>query len=162
LPGEDYTSFAESYNRVYALNPQHLQLGFLKLLKGTLLRENAEALGVSAAFLQSDMFTEAKGMRFDVIACNPPYLTADDMERLQAELRAEPRAALYGGIDGLDFYRRAASELGSHLTRRGAAFFEVGMGQAADVAELLRPIGSVTIGLDLHGIERVVSVVKAV
>ena len=127
-----------------------------------LARENAETLGVSAVFCESDMFSNINNKRFDVIVCNPPYLSGEDMERLSIELRAEPRVALYGGIDGLDFYKRAAEELADRLTWRGAAFFEVGMGQAAAVAGLLRPIGDVAVGMDLRGIERVVSVIKAV
>jgi release factor glutamine methyltransferase len=127
-----------------------------------LARENAEALSLNAKFYESDMFSTIKNTRFDVIVCNPPYLSGEDMERLPIELTAEPRAALYGGIDGLDFYRRASLDLGCQLTRRGAAFFEVGMGQVAAVAGLLRPIGCLTVGMDLRGIARVVSVKRAV
>jgi release factor glutamine methyltransferase len=127
-----------------------------------LARENAEALGVSAAFIKSDMFNEVKNKRYDVIVCNPPYLSGEDMGRLPRELQYEPRAALNGGIDGLDFYRRAASNLGGQLTQRGAAFFEVGVGQAVVVSGLLRPIGDVAVGKDLRGITRVVYVIRAV
>ena len=123
-----------------------------------LARENAEALGINAVFCESDMFSNIKNKRFDLIVCNPPYLSGEDMERLPIELKAEPRAALYGGDDGLEFYRKAGAELANRLTRRGAAFFEVGMGQAAVAAGMLRPIGDVAVGMDLRGIERVVSV----
>lgn len=47
LPGEDFSSFRDSFNEVYSLNPHELQLGFLKLLKGSKLREDAEKLGIS-------------------------------------------------------------------------------------------------------------------
>ena len=118
-------------------------------------RENAAGLNI--AFAQGDLFAAVEGM-FDVIVCNPPYLTEEDMLSLQREVRYEPPLALRGGADGLDFYRRIARELPVRLRR--AAFFEVGAGQARDVAQILRAAlpGRCEIARDLAGIERVVSI----
>lgn len=122
----------------------------------SLSRENAQALGIQARFLQGDMFAPCDGERFDLIACNPPYLTAEDMQALQQEVRSEPDTALFGGEDGLDFYRRLAAEAGAHLCEGGVLLAECGMGQAGEVARLFEAIGETRVLRDLCGVERVV------
>lgn len=79
--------------------------------------------------------------RFDVITCNPPYLTAEDMRHLQKEVAHEPETALYGGKDGLDFYRRLIPLWKSCLADGGVMVFEVGAGQAEDVCRMMRQTG---------------------
>ena len=105
------------------------------------------------------MFEPVAGERFDAILCNPPYLTADDMVHLQTEVACEPRMALFGGEDGLMFYRRLAHEVYGHLKPGGYALFEVGDGQAAEVLRLMSEnamcAASGTVK-DLSGVERVV------
>ena len=78
------------------------------------------------------------------------------MEELQKEVTYEPKLALYGGKDGLDFYRRIASEAAEHLTDRGFLLLEVGAGQAEDVALLLEKEFDAELIRDINGIERVV------
>lgn len=119
-------------------------------------RENAHLLGAAVEWVQGDLFGAVSGS-FDLIACNPPYLTRSDMQCLQPEVAREPGLALYGGQDGLDFYRRIASELPQRLSPGGFALFEVGMGQAADVAEMLTSFGRIQIIKDICGADRVVS-----
>lgn len=122
-------------------------------------RENARLNGVCVRFLQGDLFAPVAGERFDAILCNPPYLSADDMSHLQAEVAHEPQTALFGGEDGLVFYRRLAEEVYGHLKPGGCALFEVGEGQAAEVLHLMSEnamcaaSGNVK---DLPGVERVV------
>jgi release factor glutamine methyltransferase len=123
----------------------------------TVARENAKALGASVTWAQGDLFEAVSGA-FDLIACNPPYLTGADMENLQPEVEREPRIALYGGADGLDFYRRIAKELPDRLNPGGWALFEVGMGQAEDVADMLKSLGATGIVKDLSGADRVVMI----
>ena len=118
--------------------------------------ENARSLGLRAHFAQGDLFEAVPGERFDLIACNPPYLTAQDMLSLQREVRREPEGALYGGEDGLDFYRRLAREASAYLTEGGSLLVECGMGQAAEVARLLEAVGETSVVRDLCGVERVV------
>ena len=97
---------------------------------------------------------------FDVIASNPPYIPSGDIAGLEPSVRDyEPRMALDGGTDGLDFYRAIARDWKKALRLGGTLLFEVGMGQAPDVAELLRREGyqDIRIFQDTQGIQRVVS-----
>ncbi len=120
-------------------------------------RENAHRLGAGVLWARGDLFDPVEGA-FDLIVCNPPYLTAEDMAHLQPEVAREPAIALDGGEDGLDFYRRIARALPRRLAPGGRALFEVGRGQAGAVARLFAPLGSGRIVKDLSGVERVVIV----
>ena len=91
-----------------------------------LARENAQLNGVNVDFVQSDLFTNVRG-RFNVLVCNPPYIRSDEIASLQKEVREfEPRIALDGGADGLDFYRRIAKSIRSYLARDGVLLLECG------------------------------------
>ncbi|MDE7398318.1 MAG: peptide chain release factor N(5)-glutamine methyltransferase [Oscillospiraceae bacterium] len=99
---------------------------------------------------------------FDLIISNPPYLTDLDMRNLQTEVTHEPKMALYGGSDGLDFYWSIVCEYTASVKTGGAIFFEVGAGQAAEVARILSESGFETsIVKDLCKIERVVCGIKS-
>lgn len=117
-----------------------------------LCRENAEANGVDVRTVCSDLFLGIAD-KYDIIVCNPPYLTANDMASLQKELAFEPANALYGGEDGLDFYRRIAKAYADKLKPSGALALEVGIRQAGAVADML---GGARIVKDIRGIERAV------
>lgn len=96
---------------------------------------------------------------FDVIVSNPPYVRTRDIEGLQPEIRDwEPCIALDGGEDGLDVYREIVPEAGRFLRKAGLIMFEVGQGQARDVAEICASNGftRTEIFRDLSGIERIV------
>jgi len=118
----------------------------------SLCRENAETNGVNARTIKTDMLDEITD-KYDIIVCNPPYLTASDMASLQRELTFEPANALYGGVDGLDFYRRIARDYAQRLNDGGALALEVGIHQAEEVAKML---GGARIVKDVCGIERAV------
>lgn len=118
-------------------------------------RGNAERLGADVEFMAGDFLEAVSGRTFDVIAVNPPYLTGEDMASLQREVRFEPEMALYGGEDGLGFYRRAAREIRAFLKPGGWALFEVGAGQAREVGRLLG--GNTQMIRDLNQIERLVA-----
>ena len=128
----------------------------------TLTEDNRRALNIGNAVLkQGDLFEAVRGETFDMILTNPPYLTEDDMAALQREVRREPALALYGGADGLTFYRRIASEAALYLNAGSAILLEVGQGQAQDVCALFKPpMGALCVHRDLNGIERVVEAVK--
>ena len=120
---------------------------------------NAEAQKVSVRFLQGDGFFPVKEERFSLIVCNPPYLSHEDMDNLQREVRLEPKIALLGGEDGMDFYRRFSVEVFNHLIPGGDALFEVGDGQAEKALALFTEAGKAEqygIINDLCGIRRVV------
>ena len=77
------------------------------------------------------MFSGLTDRRFDIILCNPPYVTDQAMENLPAEYCKEPALALEAGPDGMDFMRRFMPDLRSHLTEDGMAFVEIGDGREA-------------------------------
>ena len=79
----------------------------------------------------SNLFAELMGQRYDVILCNPPYVTNASMEQLPPEFRHEPRMALAGGEDGMDLVRTVVRESRAHLEPDGVIFVEVGDGRDA-------------------------------
>lgn len=96
---------------------------------------------------------------FDVIASNPPYIPTRDIDGLDSSVRDyEPHLALDGGDDGLDFYRDIAEKWRTALRLGGVLLFEVGIGQAADVEQILSRCGYEDIETfqDTGGIWRVV------
>lgn len=122
---------------------------------------NAAALGMAerCEMLQSSWCAGVTGM-FDIIISNPPYIPTAEIAGLDADVRVhEPLSALDGGMDGLDDYRRIVQQLGAHAKPGSLLLFEVGMGQAADVAAIAAAAGWKLIELanDLAGIARVVA-----
>lgn len=104
--------------------------------------ENSEALHIDRAqWVNSDLFTNVEAHEYDWLVSNPPYLTAPDMQNLEEEVKYDPETALYGGTDGLDIYRRLASEGGAYLKAGGHCIVEVGAGQSRQVAELFTDQG---------------------
>lgn len=105
------------------------------------------------------------GLRIDVLVSNPPYIPAGDIPGLQPEVRDyEPRLALVGGDDGLEPYRRMAAQLPQLSQLPRIVGFELGIGQAEAVAELLRGIGywdDIRIITDYGGIDRHVLAVRS-
>ena len=96
---------------------------------------------------------------FDVIVCNPPYIPTADIDGLDASVKDyEPHIALDGGEDGLDFYRAIAAKWKSALRLGGALLFEVGIGQAPQVEDILAQNGyeNIQTAQDTQGIWRVV------
>ena len=114
-------------------------------------RENARKNGVAGTFCEGDLFAPVTG-RFDLIAVNPPYLTAQEMASRQKELFFEPENALFGGEDGLDFYRRLAAQAQEYLLPGGRLLMEIGCTQGAALRSLFR---GCIIHKDLSGLDRV-------
>lgn len=111
-------------------------------MKGDALAEPSQALGL-----------------FDVLVCNPPYIPSGDIPGLDASVRDyEPVLALDGGEDGLDFYRSVIDLWTPQLHPGGRILFEVGVGQAEQVAMLMKQRGckNIHITRDLARIPRVV------
>ena len=121
-------------------------------------RANAEALGLGArARFRTGDWGQGIGEQFDVILCNPPYVPAAEIARLEPEVaRFDPWLALSGGSDGLDSYRALALQLPDLLAGEGRAFIELGFGQAAAAAGLFETGGlqAVDCRSDLAGIPR--------
>jgi release factor glutamine methyltransferase len=121
-------------------------------------RGNACALGLEmrAQFFVGDWAAALSG-GFDLVLANPPYVARGDIAGLQAEVaRYEPRAALDGGEDGLDAYRRIARDMPRLLRLGGISVVEVGYGQWKDVAALFRAegLGIAAPAADLSGVAR--------
>jgi release factor glutamine methyltransferase len=122
---------------------------------------NARRLGLEAraTFVQGDWCDPVCG-RFDLVVANPPYVTDAEMAALPPEVAAfDPAAALRGGPDGLDAYRRIVPRLPGLLAGGGAALLEVGRGQADAVAALLAVDGlsEIRFHRDLADVARVVA-----
>ena len=110
-----------------------------------LSRENAEALGADCEILRGDLFGPVRDRKFDLIVSNPPYIPTEGCTCLQAEVLREPRMALDGGEDGMDFYRRIAAEAPGHLKPGGCLMLEIGYGEREDVETLLKQGGAVSV-----------------
>lgn len=122
-------------------------------------KENARINGVSVEFVESNLFAKVTGV-FDVIVSNPPYIRSGDIAGLERIVRDfEPRLALDGGADGLDFYRAIARDFEKFLAPKGYLFLEVGYDQAKEVAALFGK-RDIKIIKDYSGIERIVRVRK--
>jgi release factor glutamine methyltransferase len=121
---------------------------------------NAERHGVSIEFIAGSLFDPLPGRRFDLIVSNPPYIPSADIAGLEPEVRDfDPRGALDGGLDGLNFYRSLIPAAAKYLNRSGWLLVEVGSGQADYVSRLFLEAGGYRKAftfLDPGGIERVV------
>lgn len=119
-----------------------------------LAKENARANGVEVNFVQSDLFASVRG-RFNVIVCNPPYIKSGDIPFIQKEVREyEPRIALDGGADGLDFYRRLARVVRSYLAKDGMLILECGEGQTEEILKIFGKRDYAMVMKDLSGVDR--------
>ncbi len=127
-------------------------------------RKNAEEIYPEARLYQSDLFAAMDpDSTYDMILSNPPYVTAEEMEELPIDVKDhEPHLALFGGSDGLDFYRKITMEAGNYLKPGGYLIFEIGCHQAEEVKNLLETNGysKVEVIRDLSGLDRVVSACK--
>lgn len=129
---------------------------------------NAAAAGLAnrAGFVVGDWEESSAGRDvcgldglFDVVVSNPPYIPDGDIAGLEPEVRRhDPWRALAGGADGLEAYRRLAPLAASRVSPGGMVAFEVGIGQAAEVAALLSEAGFAMVWnrADLGGVERCV------
>lgn len=123
--------------------------------------ENAKRYGVTDRFKikHSSLFDEVEKGEYDFIVSNPPYIDEAEMEDLMEDVvRYEPHSALFGGPDGLDFYREIVDRGRSYLKEGGFFAFEIGYAQADQVGEICRKRGYLQIEVinDLAGKNRVV------
>ena len=135
-----------------------LSEGALRICKQNVRRNQ---LNARVTCVQADAMTAPASALwdFDVIACNPPYIPHGDLANLDVSVRDyEPWGALDGGEDGLDFYRAVSARWGTALRLGGTLIFEVGIGQAPDVEQILAQNGfeNIVTHQDTRGIWRVV------
>ena len=128
-----------------------------------LAKENAELCGLTDRVVLEqadglDEFDEPE--MFDVIVSNPPYIPTAVCETLDPRVKNfEPRLALDGGAEGLDFYNRYLDDAMNLLKPNGSVFFEIGDGQGAALAARMREYGftDIRIEKDYSGLERYAS-----
>jgi release factor glutamine methyltransferase len=106
-------------------------------------KQNAKDLNAKVNFVQSDLFSQLKKkQKYDIIVSNPPYIRSLDVEGLDIEVKNyDPRLALDGGEDGLDFYRNISEQAINHLNNGGKLLFEIGKGQFTQVKSILAKFG---------------------
>lgn len=110
--------------------------------------ENSKRLSLESrvTFIKGDLLNPLDELKLynsiDIIVSNPPYIPTNDIAALQKEVSEyEPKAALDGGDDGLDFYRRIICESSKYLVDGGVLAFEIGYDQGNDVKELMLSVG---------------------
>jgi len=128
--------------------------------------ENVEKyqLGEQVKLLCGDLFDPIvlplDVTEFDLIVCNPPYVSSAEYEKLDKNVKDyEPKSALYAGVDGLDVYRRIAERIDAFLKPGAALILEIGYAQGQAVKELLEEagcFGEITVEKDFHNNDRIV------
>ena len=122
-------------------------------------KDNAKTQEIRAEWLLSDLYSAISG-KFDVITSNPPYIRTSEIEHLMPEVgKYEPRSALDGGADGLDYYRKIVKDAPKYLNPGGRLYLEIGSEQGEAVKTLLEENGfnEVRIIRDYARLDRVVT-----
>lgn len=116
-------------------------------------------------FIESDLFSSfSNNNNVDIIVSNPPYISSQVVDTLMPEVKDnEPRNALDGGINGLDFYVKIARDAVKFLNQGGGIFFEIGYDQGESVSKILKMNNFVDIKVekDLAGLDRIVWGIKS-
>lgn len=114
-----------------------------------------------AIFRKSDIFSNVReNEKFDIVISNPPYIPLSQKATIQKEVTFDPDLALYTSDEkGIEFYEKISKDAPRVLNPKGHVVFEIGMGQAKDVENILINNGfeNIEIEKDLAGIERVIS-----
>ena len=126
-----------------------------------LAQKNAAALGLKEKidFRQGNLFEPVDGI-FDIIVCNPPYISAREYEKLPAGVKDyEPRDALWAGKSGLEFYEKLIYQAAGFLQKNGWLLLEIGAKQEAGVRGIMEAAGfydSIEMRRDYAGLPRVI------
>lgn len=118
-------------SKIYAIDVSEKALEVAKM--------NAKNIGVEEKieFIKSDLFENMGKIKFDIIVSNPPYIKNGDIGYLSEEVQKEPKLALEGGIDGLEFYRKIAKQAIDYLKLGSYLCLEIGYDQKIDVIEII-------------------------
>lgn len=97
---------------------------------------NANTLNLDVTFIESDWFSNVKLEQYDIIVSNPPYIRTD--EKIEEIVRDnEPSLALYGGVDGLDCYRKILANIKPYLNNKFLIAFEIGESQKEEIYDIV-------------------------
>lgn len=123
-------------------------------------KANANLLNTEVSFIQSDMWNNIT-LKYDVVISNPPYIR-DDEEIEDVVRNNEPHIALYGGVDGLDYYRKIREGLLNHVNDKYLVALEIGDQENNDVVNIFNDLEGVIIisKKDLSGRDRMVFILK--
>lgn len=121
---------------------------------------NANNLNLDVTFIESDWFSNVKLEKYDIIVSNPPYIRTD--EKIEEIVKNnEPSLALYGGVDGLDCYRKILANIKPYLNNKFLIAFEIGESQKEEIYDIvnkyLKDI-EITCKKDLYGRNRMIFV----
>lgn len=149
-------SIAKNVENVFVYGTELSQTGL------DVARRNVEHVGVQdkVQLLNGDLLEPLISKKFDLIVSNPPYIASGEIDNLQPEIaKYEPKIALDGGPDGLDYYRRLSAEAPDYLKADGILAVEVGFGQSDSVKTIFESNGfqNVRSVNDYGGIERVIA-----
>lgn len=100
--------------------------------------KNNESNGTNVEFVLSDLFENIEENKFNIIVSNPPYIRTDVIKELSRQVKHEPKIALDGGKDGLDFYRNIINEAPKYLRANGYLCLEIGFDQKESVINILK------------------------
>lgn len=89
-------------------------------------------------FIESNLFEQIIGEKFDIIVSNPPYIKNEEIKLLSKQVQNEPYIALSGGEDGLDFYRKIIDEAYKYINKNGYLCLEIGYDQKEDLIKLIK------------------------
>ena len=119
-------------------------------------KRNANELDSDINFLKSDMFSSLTcENKYDIIVSNPPYIQSDVVDTLESEVKDfEPRLALDGDVDGMQFYKIIAENYENYLADNGVLALEIGYDEANDIRALFEG-KNVVIKKDLANLDRV-------
>lgn len=126
------------------------------------LKVAKQNMTTTVQLLCSDLLSALKSSEFDFLVSNPPYISEDEMNVLDPEVKDfEPHLALYGGTDGLYFYRKLALDARKVLKKNGRLYCEIGYNQQNSVMKIFRDAGweDLDITKDLSGHPRVLRTV---
>ncbi|MBS4200708.1 peptide chain release factor N(5)-glutamine methyltransferase [Bacillus sp. FJAT-49732] len=144
------------------LERQHLAVSASDISEAALkiAQKNAETLGAEIDFRHGDLLEPFSNEKWDIVISNPPYIPIGEEDILSEVVREhEPHNALFGGEDGLDFYRRFANDLPKIVNEKALVAFEIGASQGEEVAALMKkafPNSKTEIIFDINGKDRIV------
>lgn len=121
---------------------------------------NANNLNFDVTFIESDWFSNVKLEKYDIIMSNPPYIRTDE-EIEEIVKNNEPSLALYGGVDGLDCYRKILANIKPYLNNKFLIAFEIGESQEEEIYDIVNKYLNdieITCKKDLYGRNRMIFV----